>query len=101
MIKKDKNEDLSPEQSDRLSKLKLILDKFEQTSLTYGPASAEELKNRINKNIRSFDDEFKSLLNKTFELFWSDRKKAADKNDKKNNIISDLDIPRFLRNYKK
>ena len=48
--------------------------------------------------IIGFDDEFKSLLNKTFELFWSDRKKAADKN---NNIISDLDIPRFLRNYKK
>ena len=101
MIKKDKIEELSPEQRDRLSKLKLVLDQFEETSLVYGPASAEELKNRINKNIRSFDDEFKSLLNQEFELFWSASKKAADKNDKNNNIISDWDIPRFLRNYKK
>ena len=47
MIKKDKTEELSPEQRDRLSKLKLVLNEFEETSLIYGPASAEELKNRI------------------------------------------------------
>ena len=100
MIEKNKIEELSPNQKDRLSKLKLLLGKFEETSLTYGPASAEELKNRINKIIRSFDDEFKTILNQKFESFWSARKTATNK-DKNNNIISDLDIPRFLRNYKK
>ena len=61
MIKKEKIKEISPEQKDRMNKLKLLIDKFEETSLIYGPASAEELKNRINKIIRSFDDEFKSL----------------------------------------
>ena len=98
MIKKDKIEELSANQKDRLSKLKLLLGKFEDTSLTYGPASAEELKNRINKIIRSFDDEFKTLLIQKFESFWNAKKVRVSK-DK--NIISDLDIPRFLRNYKK
>ena len=100
MIKKEKIKEISPEQKDRMNKLKLLIDKFEETSLIYGPASAEELKNRINKIIRSFDDEFKSLLNQKFESFW-DACKASSKKEKNDNIISDLDIPRFLRNYKK
>ncbi len=100
MIKKEKIKEISPEQKDRMNKLKLLIDKFEETSLIYGPASAEELKNRINKIIRSFDDEFKSLLNQKFESFW-DACKASAKKEKNDNIISDLDIPRFLRNYKK
>ena len=99
MIKKNKIEELSSEQKNRLSKLKLLLDKFEETSLVYGPASAEELKNRINKIIKSFNDEFEMLLNQKFESFWNVRKVTASKD--KNNNISDLDIPRFLRNYKK
>ena len=99
MIKKDKIEELSVNQKERLSKLKLLLEKFENTSLTYGPASAEELKNRINKIIKSFNDEFEMLLNQKFESFWNVRKVTASKD--KNNNISDLDIPRFLRNYKK
>ena len=100
MIKQDKDIELSPEQKDRVNKLKFILDKFEETSLTYGPASAEELKNRINKNIRSFDDEFKGLLSQKFDSFWNNIKFGTN-SDKRVNIISDLDIPKFLRNYKK
>ena len=92
--------ELSPEQIDRLNKLKVIIDKFEETSLTYGPASSEELKNRINKIVRNFDNEFKALLDANFNLFWSTNK-TVTKADKKDNIISDLDIPKFLRNYKK
>ena len=92
--------ELSPEQKDRINKLKVIIDKYEETSLTYGPASAEELKNRINKIVRNFDNEFKSLLDAKFDLFW-DTNRVATKTDNKDNIISDLDIPRFLRNYKK
>ena len=57
--KKNTDIELSPEQRDRLNKLKVIIDKFEETSLIYGPASAEELKNRINKIVRNFDNEFK------------------------------------------
>ena len=100
MIKQDKDIELSPEQKDRVNKLKFLLDKFEETSLTYGPASAEELKNRINKNIRSFDDEFKDLLIQKFDSFWNNIKFGTN-SDKRVNIISDLDIPKFLRNYKK
>ena len=64
---------------------------------TYGPASSNELKNRINKVIRSFDGEFKSILNHKFESFWNESKKSAKKDD----IISEVDIPKFLRNYKR
>ena len=100
IVKKNTDIELSPEQRDRLNKLKVIIDKFEETSLIYGPASAEELKNRINKIVRNFDNEFKSLLDAKFDLFW-DTNKATTKVDNKDNIISDLDIPKFLRNYKK
>jgi hypothetical protein len=58
------------------------------------------LKNRINKVIRSFDDEFKSILNHKFELFWNESKNLIKK-DKKDNNISEVDIPKFLRNYKR
>ena len=98
--KKNTDIELSPEQRDRLNKLKVIIDKFEETSLIYGPASAEELKNRINKIVRNFDNEFKSLLDAKFDLFW-DTNKTTTKTDNKDNMISDIDIPKFLRNYKK
>ena len=100
MIKKSNDRELSVEQKDRLSKLKNLIDNFEETSLTYGPVSSDELKNKINKVIRSFDNEFKSILNHKFESFWNEIKTSA-KIDKKDNIISELDIPKFLRNYKK
>ena len=98
--KKNTDIELSPEQRDRLNKLKVIIDKFEETSLIYGPVSAEELKNRINKIVGNFDNEFKSLLDAKFDLFWNTNS-VVTKTNKKNNIISDLDIPKFLRNYKK
>ena len=98
--KKNTDIELSPEQRDRLNKLKVIIDKFEETSLIYGPASAEELRNRINKIYRNFDNELKLLLDAKFDLFW-DNNKTTIKTDNKDNIISDLDIPKFLRNYKK
>ena len=100
MIKKSKDKELSVEQKDRFSKLTTLIDQFEETSLTYGPASSNELKNRINKVIRSFDDEFKSILNHKFESFWNESKNSVKK-DKKDNIISEVDIPKFLRNYKR
>ena len=100
MIKKSNEKELSVEQKDRLSKLKTLIDKFEETSLTDGPASSNELKNRINKVIRIFDDEFKSILNQKFESFWN-RSIASAKKDEKDNILSDVDIPKFLRNYKR
>ena len=100
MIKKSIDKELTVEQKDRLSKLENLADKFEETSLTYGPASSNELKNRINKVIRSFDDEFKSILNHKFESFWNESKNLVKKN-KKDNIISEVDIPKFLRNYKR
>ena len=92
--------ELSSEQRDRLNKLKVIIDKFEETSLIYGPASSEELKNRINKIVGNFDGEFKLLLSTKFDLFWTENK-TANKADKNNSTISDLDIPKFLKNYRK
>ena len=100
MIKKSVDKELSVEQKDRLSKLKFLVDNFEETSLMYGPASSNELKNRINKVIRNFDDEFKSILNHKFELFWNESRTSA-KIDEKDNILSEVDIPKFLRNYKR
>ena len=100
MIKNSKDKELSVEQKDRFSKLTTLIEKFEETSLLYGPASSNELKNRINKVIRNFDDEFKSILNHKFELFWNESKNSVEK-DKKDNIISEVDIPKFLRNYKR
>ena len=100
MIKKSIDKELTVEQKDRLSKLKNLTDKFEETSLTYGPASSNELKNRINKVIRSFDDEFKSILNQKFESFWNESRHSVKK-DEKDNILSEVDIPKFLRNYKR
>tara|TARA_A100001011_G_C14260317_1_gene822095 strand:- start:1424 stop:1726 length:303 start_codon:yes stop_codon:yes gene_type:complete len=100
MIKKSEDKEFSVEQKDRFSKLNTLIDKFEETSLTYGPASSNELKNRINKVIRSFDNEFKSILNHKFESFWIQSKYSAKK-DIKDNFISESDIPKFLRNYKR
>ena len=100
MIRNSRDKELSVEQKDRFSKLTTLIDKFEETSLTYGPASSNELKNRINKVIRTFDDEFKSILNHKFESFWNESKKSVKK-DKNDNIISEVDIPKFLRNYKR
>ena len=100
MIEKNTDKELSVEQKDRLSKLKTLADKFEETSLTYGPVSSNELKNRINKVIRNFDDEFKSILNQKFESFWKESRTSAKK-DEKDNILSEVDIPKFLRNYKR
>ena len=100
MIKKSNDKELSVEQKDRFSKLTTLIDQFEETSLTYGPASSNELKNRINKVIRIFDDEFKSILNQKFESFWNESRNSVKK-DEKDNIISEVDIPKFLRNYKR
>ena len=83
--KKNTDIELSPEQRDRLNKLKVIIDKFEETSLIYGPASAEELKNRINKIVRNFDNEFKLLLDAKFDSFW-DTNRVITKTNKKDNI---------------
>ena len=100
MIKENNDKELSVEQKDRFSKLTTLIDQFEETSLTYGPASSNELKNRINKVIRSFDDEFNSILNHKFESFWNEIRNSVKK-DEKHNIISEVDIPKFLRNYKR
>ncbi len=100
MIEKNTDKELSVEQKDRLSKLKTLADKFEETSTTYGPVSTNELKNRINKVIRNFDEEFKSILNQKFESFWEESRTSANK-DEKDNILSEVDIPKFLRNYKR
>ena len=55
MLKKDNknsNIELTSEAKERIAKLQIIIDSFEDITLKYGPASAEELKDRINKIIR-------------------------------------------------
>ena len=95
---KQENLDVSESYTERLKKLQLITDKFEDISLKYGPASSEELKARIDKVIRTFDREFKRILDKKFEQFWS-----YDSSMKESDLgnLKDTEVPKFLRNYKK
>ena len=98
---KNRNLELTSEAKERISKLQIAIDNFEDIALKYGPASAEELKNRINKIIRNFDNEFNKILETKFELFWKNQNldnKSLNSDDRK---ISYADIPKFLRNYKK
>ena len=97
--KKNIVNELTPEQQGRIKKLELIINKFEDTTLKYGPASADELKNRINKIVRNFDSELKLLLEKRFDFFWNENKTKEQINPE--TIWSDADVPKFLRNYKK
>ena len=91
-----------PQASERLKKLQVIIEIFEDISLKYGPISSEELKNRINKVIRDFDKELKNNLEIKFEKFWNnmvdDTNTSNFSREEKN---SEVDIPRFLKNYKK
>ena len=101
MLKKDSknsNIELTSEAKERTSKLQTIIDSFEDVSLKYGPASAEELKDRINKIIRNFDNEFKKILETKFELFWNNQSLGYKSSDSK---VTNTDIPKFLKNYKK
>ena len=97
--KKNIKDELTPEQQDRIKKLKIIIDKFEDIALNYGPTSVDELKNRINKIVRNFDNEFKLILEKRFDLFWNKNKEKQEKSSKTD--FSGVDVPKFLRNYKK
>lgn len=97
--KKNIINELTPEQKERVKKLKLVIDKFEDVALSYGPTSADELKNRINKIIRGFDNEFKLLLENKFDSFWNESKK--NQKESLEGDLSGVDIPKFLRNYKK
>jgi len=98
MLKKDNNnEELSSEAKERVIKLQRIIDNFEDVSLKFGPASAEELKDRINKIVRNFDREFKKILDTKFELFWENQ----NSNHSSNSKMLNTDIPKFLKNYKK
>ena len=52
----NKNDELTLEMSERIKKLQVIINSFEDMAIEYGPASSEELKNRINKVIRNFEN---------------------------------------------
>ena len=97
-MNKIKVNETSPLAKDRRLRLQIIIDKFEEISLLYGPASAEELKNRINKIIRNFDTEFKRSLENKFNMFWNQKNINGQfiKGD-----AAEMDVPKFLRNYKK
>ena len=97
---KTKKEDLNISESynERLKKLQLVVDKFEDIALRYGPISSEELKTRIDKIIRGFDKEFRSILGKKFKEFWSENASAKTS---ELGSLKDSEIPKFLRNYKK
>ena len=95
---KEENLNISESYSDRLKKLQLIIDKFEDVASSYGPVSSEELKSRIDKIIKGFDKEIKLILEKKFEQFWS---KDASSSTIGLNSLSESEIPKFLKNYKK
>ena len=89
---------ISDSYQERLKSLELIIDQFEEVALKYGPASSEELKTRIDKIMRRFDREFKGILDKKFDQFWT-----RDASLKKSDLgdLKDAEVPKFLRNYKK
>jgi hypothetical protein len=76
-----------------------VIDNFEEVSLKYGPVSSDELKTRINKIIKNFDSELKKILELKFETFWNSQK--IDTLLESKDEISDSNIPKFLKNYKK
>ena len=100
MLNKNNDLELTSEAKERMAKLQVIIDHFEEIALKYGPVSSEELKIRINKIIRNFDSELKKVLELKFEMFWNSQKSenSYSANDYE---ISNSDIPRFLKNYKK
>ena len=89
---------ISDSYQERLKSLELIIDQFEEVALKYGPASSEELKTRIDKITRRFDREFKAILDKKFDQFWT-RDASLKKSDLAD--LKDAEVPKFLRNYKK
>ena len=93
--------DSNPHAEERLKKLHVIIESFENTSLKYGPVSSEELMNRINKVIRDFDKELKKNLEIKFENFWNNNVNTNRISFSKEEKKSNTDIPRFLKNYKK
>ena len=95
---KEENSNISESYNDRLKKLQLITDKFEDVALNYGPVSSEELKARIDKIIKGFDKEMKLILEKKFEQFWS---KHASSSISELDSLKETEIPKFLKNYKK
>ena len=97
---KKNNLELTAEAKQRIINLQVIINNFEEVALKYGPASSDELKNRINKIIRNFDSELKKILELKFEIFWNSQEVTTFSLDSKNEV-SNSDIPKFLKNYKK
>jgi len=92
------NSNVSESYNERVKKLQLIISQFEDIALKYGPESSKELKTRINKIIRRFDREFKTILDNNFEEFWNN-KASNEKSDLGD--LKDAKVPKFLKNYKK
>ena len=100
IIKNNEKENL--EAKEREKRLEPTINNFEDIALKYGPVSSEELKNRINKVIKNFDKEFKQILEVEFEMFWNNKKTISEPSlSRENDRISNTDIPKFLRSYKK
>ena len=99
MLNNKNNLELTAEAKERTNKLQVVIDNFEEVSLKYGPVSSDELKTRINKIIKNFDSEFKKILELKFETFWNSQKINTLLESK--DEISDSNIPKFLKNYKK
>ena len=99
MLNNKNNLELTAEAKERTNKLQVVIDNFEEVSLKYGPVSSDELKTRINKIIKNFDSELKKILELKFETFWNSQK--IDTLLESKDEISDSDIPKFLKNYKK
>ena len=99
MLNNKNNLELTAEAKERTNKLQVVIDNFEEVTLKYGPVSSDELKTRINKIIKNFDSELKKILELKFETFWNSQKidTLLESKDK----ISDSNIPKFLKNYKK
>ena len=99
MLNNKNNLELTAEAKERTNKLQVVIDNFEEVALKYGPVSSDELKTRINKIIKNFDSELKKILELKFETFWNSQK--IDILLESKDEISDSNIPKFLKNYKK
>ena len=99
---KQESINISTSYDERANKLQILIDVFEEVALNNGPVSANELKTRIDKIIKDFDKELNALLDKKIEEFWNNNKMNNHSSlDDDKSKISNKEIPKFLRNYKK
>ena len=90
------------------AKMQVLNEKINKINNQYGQNITDELLSRIEISINSFFSEFKALSSKSFENYWknielikSNKLKSDDSIEEKKDESNDLNVPKFVRDYKK